>query len=59
MRIASNIIKLTIFIMKIETLNSFYVIIRFFNIVINLFDFAHSKTYALIVIIDDVFKYIQ
>ena len=35
-----------------------YAIIRFLNIVINLFDFI-SKTYTLVVIINDFFKHIQ
>ena len=35
-----------------------YVMIRFFNIIINLFDFTHLKTHALIVIINDAFEYI-
>lgn len=37
------------------TLN--YIIIRFFNIVINLFDFAHSKAYTFIIIVNNVFKH--
>ena len=34
-------------------------IIRFLNIVINLFDFTHSKAYMFIIIINDSFKHIQ